>query len=110
MALTAPLSLGGFAALLSKAALVVASDSGPLHLAAMLGTPVVGLYGPGDPALAAPWCPPKKRTIVRIDLPCSPCGVMHDPPCGAVREPACVTGVDVEAVLASLEGLNAGVR
>ena len=110
VALPQSLSLGGFAALLSRAALLVASDSGPLHLAAMLGTRVVGLYGPGDPALATPWCPPENRTIVRIDLPCSPCGVMHDPPCGAVREPACVTGVDVESVLASLEGLTAGVR
>ena len=103
------LSLGGFAALLAKASLVVASDSGPLHLAAMLGTAVVGLYGPGNPASAAPWCPPESQRIVRIDLPCSPCGVMHDPPCGALRDPACVTGVGVELVVEAIESLGAGV-
>lgn len=104
-----PLSLGGFAALLAKASMVVASDSGPLHLAAMLGTSVVGLYGPGNPALAAPWCPPESQRIVRVDLPCSPCGVMHDPPCGALRDPACVTGVGVEDVAEAVESLWAGV-
>ena len=109
VAIAPPLSLGGFAALLAKASLVVASDSGPLHLAAMLGTPVVGLYGPGNPALAAPWCPPESQRIVRVDLPCSPCGVMHDPPCGALRDPACVTGVGVEMVAEAVESLWAGV-
>ncbi len=107
--MTPPLSLGAFAALLAKASMVVASDSGPLHLAAVLGTPVVGLYGPGNPALAAPWCPPESQRIVRVDLPCSPCGVMHDPPCGALRDPACVTGVGVESVVEAIESLWAGV-
>jgi ADP-heptose:LPS heptosyltransferase len=104
-----PLSLRGFVALLANASLVVASDSGPLHLAAMLGTPVVGLYGPGNPALSAPWCPPQRQRIVRVDLPCSPCGVMHDPACGALRDPACVTGVGVENVVEAVESLWAGV-
>ena len=108
--LVPPLSVGAFAALLSRAALVVASDSGPVHLAALVGTPVVGLYGPGDPALAAPWCPSESRRIVRIDLPCSPCGVMHDPPCGALREPACVTGVSAESVLEAVDSLRAACR
>ncbi len=107
--LAPPLSLGGFAALLARASMVVASDSGPLHLAAMLGTPVVGLYGPGNPAQAAPWCHPESQRIVRVDLPCSPCGVMHDPPCGALREPACVTGVGVETVVEAVDSLWAGV-
>jgi heptosyltransferase-1 len=42
-------------ALLMRADLVVAPDSGPLHLAAALGTPVVGLYGPTDPARNGPY-------------------------------------------------------
>ncbi|HEV3219686.1 MAG TPA: glycosyltransferase family 9 protein [Candidatus Acidoferrales bacterium] len=42
-------------ALLMRADLVVACDSGPLHLAAALGTPVVGLYGPTDPARNGPY-------------------------------------------------------
>jgi heptosyltransferase I len=42
-------------ALLMRADIVVACDSGPLHLAAALGTPVVGLYGPTDPARNGPY-------------------------------------------------------
>jgi heptosyltransferase-1 len=44
-------------ALLACARCVVAADSGPLHLAAALGVPVVGLYGPTDPARNGPFVP-----------------------------------------------------
>ena len=43
--------------LLAHARCVVAADSGPLHLAAALGTPVVGLYGPTDPLRNGPFVP-----------------------------------------------------
>src|ERR1035437_9416936 len=43
--------------LLAHARCVVAADSGPLHLAAALGRPVVGLYGPTDPARNGPFVP-----------------------------------------------------
>jgi heptosyltransferase I len=44
-------------ALLASARLVVSGDTGPFHLAAALGIPVVGLYGPTDPARNGPWAP-----------------------------------------------------
>ena len=43
--------------LLAHARCVVAADSGPLHLAAALGTPVIGLYGPTDPGRNGPFVP-----------------------------------------------------
>jgi lipopolysaccharide heptosyltransferase I len=43
--------------LLAHARCIVAADSGPLHLAAALGTPVVGLYGPTDPLRNGPFVP-----------------------------------------------------
>jgi len=43
--------------LVAHARCLVAADSGPLHLAAALGTPVVGLYGPTDPARNGPFVP-----------------------------------------------------
>lgn len=43
--------------LLAHAQFLVAVDSGPLHLAAALGTPVVGLFGPTDPARNGPFAP-----------------------------------------------------
>ncbi len=96
-----PLSLGGLAALHCGARLVVATDSGPLHLAAMMGAPVVGLYGPADPLVFAPWAEAERCRVLWLGLACSPCGRLHDPPCGAITEPACVTAISVGAVLAA---------
>jgi ADP-heptose:LPS heptosyltransferase len=93
------LSLGALAAVHRRARLVVTTDSGALHLAAAMGAPVVALFGPGDPGLFAPLAPPDRLRVVRVGLPCSPCGTLEDPPCGATRDPDCVTGIGVEAVL-----------
>lgn len=56
-------SLSELAALLAQAQLVVAADTGPLHLAAALGAPVVALFGPTDPARNGPL--PRGR-VVRV--------------------------------------------
>lgn len=50
-------------ALLRRAALCIAGDTGPLHLASALGTPVVGIYGPTDPARNGPFT--QKKRILR---------------------------------------------
>lgn len=54
-------------ALLSRANLLVAGDTGPLHLASALGTPVVGLYGPTDPSRNGPYSP--RDVVVRKAKP-----------------------------------------
>lgn len=51
------LGLGAYAAVLARAAGVVANDSGPLHLAAAVGAPVLGIFGVSDPARTRPWGP-----------------------------------------------------
>ncbi len=48
-------SLGELMALVREAALLVAGDTGPLHLAAACGTPVVAVFGPTDPARNGPF-------------------------------------------------------
>jgi heptosyltransferase I len=48
-------SLGDLLAVTSRASLMVSGDTGPIHLAAALGTPVVGLYGPTWPERNGPW-------------------------------------------------------
>ena len=50
-----PLTLGQLAALVRRARVLVAGDTGPLHVAAAVGTPVVGLFGPTDPARNGPY-------------------------------------------------------
>lgn len=48
-------SLADMIALLAVTGILVGNDSGPLHVAAALGTPLVGLYGPTDPASVGPY-------------------------------------------------------
>jgi ADP-heptose:LPS heptosyltransferase len=56
-ALAPPTSLDELMAVLRRASVVVAGDTGPLHLAAALGTPCVGLYGPTSAERNGPYGP-----------------------------------------------------
>lgn len=49
------LGLGAYAALCRLASLTVANDSGPMHLAAAVDAPVIGIFGPSRPARTRPW-------------------------------------------------------
>jgi heptosyltransferase-2 len=49
------LSLGAYAAVLQRSERVVANDSGPMHLAAAVGAPVLGVFGVTDPQRTRPW-------------------------------------------------------
>jgi lipopolysaccharide heptosyltransferase II len=53
--LAPPTDLAQSAALLARVRLLVSNDSGPMHLAAAMKTPVVGIYGPTRPDLQGPW-------------------------------------------------------
>jgi len=66
-----PEGLTMLAALLAESDLLVASDSLPLHLANALGTPVVGLYGPKDPAITGPRF--DRSEVLTAGVACSPC-------------------------------------
>jgi heptosyltransferase-2 len=59
------------AALFARAKLFVGYDSGPMHIAAACGIPVVALFGPGDHLLFSPYS--SKAIVVRESVPCSPC-------------------------------------
>ena len=52
-----PTSIVQFIALVRRAQLFIGGDTGPLHLAAAVGTPVVGIYGPTDPTRNGPFSP-----------------------------------------------------
>ena len=62
-------------ALLRKSAVVIANDSGPMHIAAALGRPLVTLFGPTDPALTGPWN--RDDSVLRLNIPCAPCHSRH---------------------------------
>jgi lipopolysaccharide heptosyltransferase II len=59
------------AALIEKCDLMVCNDSGLMHAAVAVGTPVVAIYGPTDIRRTAPLG--EGHTVIRHELPCSPC-------------------------------------
>lgn len=69
-------SIKQLAALLADCGLFIGSDSGVIHVATAVGTPVVAIFGPSNHWAWGPWYgkPPTTETLVlRSDIPCSPC-------------------------------------
>ena len=86
------------AAVLERLALFVTGDTGPMHLAAAVGTPVLAIFGPSLPTRYAPLSP--RSRIVRIDIHCSPCNLMRKPPGRCVGHvPDCLAGIESTQVL-----------
>jgi len=94
--------IADLAALVASAPLFVGADSGPLHLAALVGTPVVQILGPTDPVENAPW-PGTPHRVVRVPVPCSPCRRG----CAAA---SCMAAVTVEQVAGAAHALLDGRR
>lgn len=64
-------SLTQLAALLQRANLLITGDSGPMHIAAAVGTSLIAIHGPTDPLMSGPVSP--NATVLRSDIWCSPC-------------------------------------
>ncbi len=79
------------AALFSYARAVVANDSGPMHLAAAVGAPVVAIFGPTDPGRTAPSGSP--AGIIDRYVFCSPCFLQECP-----YRHECMTGIEAEEI------------
>jgi len=90
-------SLPVLAEIYKSARAVITTDSGPMHLAAAVGTPVVALFGPTDPARTGPYG--EGHTVIRANLPCSPCLLKKCP----TRE--CMTAITPEQVLSAVSGI-----
>jgi heptosyltransferase II len=88
-------SLREFMGLLACCRLLLANDSGPMHLAAALGTPVVVPFGSTSPDLTGPGLPGhSQHSLLRSDAPCAPCFRRTCP-----IDFRCMTGITVERVL-----------
>lgn len=96
---TGQLTLSQLAAVLERADLFVGADSGPAHLAAAVGTPVVVLFsGTNDPRQWQPWGP--RVEVVRQPVACSPC---HRESCPLADDHPCMRGLSPDAVLAAVK-------
>lgn len=69
--ITGQTSLRELAFILRKSRLFIGGDTGPMHLAVAMGTPVVALFGPTDPKRNGPYG--SKNIVVTSHLPCAPC-------------------------------------
>jgi heptosyltransferase I len=99
--LTGETTVSELAALMSRAAICIAHDSGPMHLAVALGRPVVALFGPSDTVWAGPYhC---DNAVVRAGIPCSPCYLRRLQNCKHAH--ACMNELPAEAVIARAEGV-----
>ena len=100
--LSGRLSVGGLCALLESARVVVSNDSGPMHIAAALGTPTLGLFGPETPQM---YRPIGRRAFALWNPPaCSPCLNVHDNKLGGCfrGRPECMTNLSVALVQAAV--------
>jgi heptosyltransferase-2 len=104
---TRQLSIAGLVAAIDACDLVVSNDSGPAHIAAALGRPVVVLFGPTSPSR---WAPPgRKVRVVSRELVCSPCSNHGGSVC-PIGTHACLEGLEVRDVLMAARGLLAQAR
>jgi ADP-heptose:LPS heptosyltransferase len=97
------------AAVLERCDLMLTGDTGPMHLAAAVGTPIVAVFGPSDPRRYAPRGPHDR--VVRIDLPCAPCNRIRLPPARCTgRTPDCLALVTPERVFEAAAAILDGCR
>jgi heptosyltransferase-1 len=90
-------------ALARGASLYLSGDTGPAHIAAAVGTPIVGLYGPTRPSRNGPWAP-DDVTVSRADV----CQCHHLRHCRL--QTMCLEDIQVNEVLAAVEKRMAGRR
>lgn len=76
-----------------RARLFVSGDTGPMHLASACGVPVLGIFGPTDPARNGPFGAGDE--VVWKNVPCGPCYKHRCPGYGTV----CMTSIEVDDVL-----------
>ena len=93
-----------FLAVLSHCRLLVCNDSGPMHLANLLGVPVVAVFGPQRPEWFGPRGP-DDRVVIRPEFSCRPCSdyCIYD-------QPYCLRAISVDEVYDAVESQTNHIR
>ena len=97
------LDLNALGAALRELDVFVTTNTGPAHMAAAVGTPVVLLEGPSPKTVARPWRVADRLRVINLELDCSPCGgTAHGRRCTV---PRCLDEIDPERILAEVRSL-----
>lgn len=95
------LPLVALPALLRRARLLVTGDTGPMHLAVAVGTPVVALFAVSDPAVSGPCQDLDRHVVIRKWRTCDPCLSKNCP----YAEPICMDNISVDEVAAAVDSI-----
>jgi heptosyltransferase-3 len=99
-----PTTLGELGAMLKRCTMLVTNDSGPMHIAAAVGTPILGIYGPTNPVLQGPYG--VKHAIVRNEaLTCLGCNYVECP----IGHP-CMLALSVDQVMTGARELLTSIQ
>jgi lipopolysaccharide heptosyltransferase II len=105
--LAGELGIDELVALFNRSDVVVTNDSGPLHIAAAAGAPIVALFGPETPTLYGPLRsrPGQHHTVHYRRMACSPCMFVHDNKVLSCwfAQALCMRGIAAEDILASVK-------
>ena len=100
------LNLKECAALLSFSRLFIGNDSGPMHLAAAVGTPLIALFGPGNVDRCAPRT--ENSIVIRSPASCVPCRQLLNVQDRCVQgKPTCMDLIPIETVIEAAQKLLA---
>jgi heptosyltransferase-1 len=102
--LTGTVPLGFLPALLSRASVLITNDSGPMHVAAAVGTPVVALFGPTSASRTGPYG--SNHTVLTQQIACRPC---FSRSCKNPDRLACLTTIDPDRVTSAVRSRLHGV-
>jgi heptosyltransferase-2 len=91
--LAGKLTLNDLVYIISRLNLLLSNDSGPMHIAAAVKTPVVAIFGPEDPRLFGPYTTPDLYRIVYKEVDCRPCRKKN------CKKPICLDLITPEEVI-----------
>jgi heptosyltransferase II len=95
------------AGILKKSLLFIGNDSGMMHLANMVGTPIVAIFGPGNVGTTGPYTAPKNYEILTENYSCSPCRQRFFKECkpSPHKKPYCLEDITVKNVYEAIHRL-----
>ena len=96
------LNLSDLCFFISRLHLFITNDSGPMHIAAATGTPVVAIFGPENPRNLRPYAPESQYRAIYKTLSCRPCKKL------ACENHACLEAIVPDDILAACEDLMKG--